>query len=141
MYTMQVFSPSHHHLRAMSLEQPLGAGKTSQTHIPRTGARVRAPTPTPSVLGPALKSIGSHVLTMTFPSTYVSPFIHLLRNILMSSSLSCGVSPGQFIFLWPLKMGSFLPLYVLACCPQSMWRLLFLCINVVAGHTLTLRCF
>lgn len=45
-YTAQVFSMPHHHLKAMSLGKPLGMGKASRAHIPRTaegGSRLCAP--------------------------------------------------------------------------------------------------
>lgn len=37
LYTVQVFSTPCRHLKAVSMEQPPGAGKTSRTHIPRMG--------------------------------------------------------------------------------------------------------
>ena len=41
-YTIQMASAPHHHLQAMSLEQCLGAQKSSGTHIPRTGEGLRS---------------------------------------------------------------------------------------------------
>lgn len=75
--------------------------------------------------------LSGHVSSMTFSSSYVSPFIHVPQKHL-DVFCSCGVIPREFIFLWPLKMGSFLPLDVLASSLQAEWRLFFLCFNVAS---------
>jgi len=41
-YTVQVFSTSHRCLKAVTLEEPLGAGRARRTHIPRTGDGARS---------------------------------------------------------------------------------------------------
>ena len=39
---MPMFSTPQHYLKAISLEQPLGVGKTSRTYVPRTEERVKS---------------------------------------------------------------------------------------------------
>lgn len=65
MYTIHMVSTLHHYLKVVSLQQPLGAGKTSGTYIPRQGRGCG----TSDCLGLAHGSAGSCVLMKTLSNT------------------------------------------------------------------------
>lgn len=54
----------HHGLRAVALEQPLGVGMASGTHIPKTGEDEESP----KCLGTAPGSVSGHIFSMTSPN-------------------------------------------------------------------------
>ena len=51
MYTVQVISTPHHNLKTVSLEQCLGEGKTSKSHIPRMGRGLEPPSAQVQLIG------------------------------------------------------------------------------------------